>query len=306
MSEIDEENLVTGDKAADETQELAEQNLSQENNEASTSPEEPSEATTTPKIFCAKCGTELAEGTVYCPKCGHKVGEKLEESQTDTSNDDGTSTKKKKKGLLWLIIGIAIAIAGVCVFFVVRGVQAKEVVLNKDELTIKAGETGSLKYTINPDNTKDKTVTWSTSNDTIATVDKGTVSAKNEGTCTITVKTSNGKTDTCDITVTPAGPDLAAIFKKYCSSDYASVASDGSYLSIDTNPNDYDDYTDYDAYRAILSVNDALELPESVVEKMNQTRSIDGMQTYESEDIEVSWSYHPDNGLEVIYSLKNN
>ena len=54
---------------------------------------------------------------------------------------------------------------------------------------------------------------------------------------------------------------------------------------------------------AIYSVDDALGIPDSVEEKMNHTRSIDGRQTYDGDGVEVSWSYHPDNGLEVIYSL---
>lgn len=101
------------------------------------------------------------------------------------------------------------------------------------------------------------------------------------------------------------GPDLQAIYDEYCSTSFASVALDGSYLSVDTNPSDLDDHTNYEAYNAIKKINEALGFPESVLYKMNQTRSLDGIQTYSNTNLEVSWTYHPNRGLEVNYSLKD-
>ena len=101
------------------------------------------------------------------------------------------------------------------------------------------------------------------------------------------------------------GPDLQAIYDEYCSTSFASVALDGSYLSVDTNPSDLDDHTNYEAYNAIKKINEALGFPESVLYKMNQTRSLDGIQTYSNSELEVSWTYHPNRGLEVNYSLKD-
>ena len=175
--------------------------------------------------------------------------------------------------------------------------------ISKDTLSIKAGDTATLTFVINPEDTKDKTVVWKSSNESIATVSGGTITAINEGSCTISISTSNGKTDSCEITVTSAGPDFNALYNEFCSSKYAKVASDGSYLSIDTNPYDKDDSFDYEAYTSITKVNEALGFPESVLNKMGQTRSLDGMQTYTGKEVEVTWSYHPDHGLDVIYSL---
>lgn len=61
----------------------------------------------------------------------------------------------------------------------------------------------------------------------------------------------------------------------------------------------------YEAYNAIKKINEALGFPESVLYKMNQTRSLDGIQTYSNSELEVSWTYHPNRGLEVNYSLKD-
>ena len=257
------------------------------------------------KAFCVKCGAELAPDTAFCPKCGHKVGEKLTADHSSLQESVPTQRKASKKKLIGIIAGAVVVIAAVIVIILIsRGVQAKDITLNKKTASVKVGETVSLSYTINPSDTKDKTVTWTSENDSIAQVSSGTITGVNEGECTITVTTANGKTDTCTITVLPAGPDLQALYNEYCTSSFASVANDGSYLSIDTNPNDKDDYIDYDAYSAIIAVNNALELPESVLNRMNQTRSMDGIQSYSTDELEITWTYHPDKGMEVNYTLK--
>lgn len=37
---------------------------------------------------------------------------------------------------------------------------------------------------------------------------------------------------------------------------------------------------------------------------MKMTRAIDGAQTDENEHFKVTWTYHPDEGLNVIYEKK--
>ena len=74
--------------------------------------------------------------------------------------------------------------------------------LNKTTITMDNKRATILGVTITPTNATNKTVTWSSSNTSIATVEKnGRVTAKKEGTATITVKSSNGKTATCKVTV---------------------------------------------------------------------------------------------------------
>lgn len=96
-------------------------------------------------------------------------------------------------------------------------------------------------------------------------------------------------------------------------SPYASVGSDNSYLMIDTNPYDVDkDDMDFDELcstiaisGAIREVNEHLGLPDYLYEDMERTTALQGKQSqkYEEIGIEVTWSYHPDNGLEVRYRL---
>lgn len=55
--------------------------------------------------------------------------------------------------------------------------------------------------TVIPPNATDKTVTWSSDDEDVATVANGVVTGVSAGTATITA-TASGKTATCEITVT--------------------------------------------------------------------------------------------------------
>ena len=78
------------------------------------------------------------------------------------------------------------------------------ITLDKTSASLKAGETVTLTVTVNPDDATDKTVTWSTSDASVATVTNGVVTAVKVGTATITAKAGD-KTATCSITVTATG-----------------------------------------------------------------------------------------------------
>ena len=69
--------------------------------------------------------------------------------------------------------------------------------------SITVGETLTLTATVAPENATNKTVTWSTSEATVATVEDGVVTGVSAGNATITVTTEDGGfTATCDVTVT--------------------------------------------------------------------------------------------------------
>ena len=80
-------------------------------------------------------------------------------------------------------------------------VAVTEVTLNKTELSLKEGESETLTATVKPDDATDKTVTWSTSNANVATVDNGKVTAVKAGSATITAKAGDVSAS-CVVTVT--------------------------------------------------------------------------------------------------------
>ena len=78
----------------------------------------------------------------------------------------------------------------------------KGISLNKTSTTLTVGSSETLTATVIPDNATDKSVTWATSNASVATVADGMVTAVAPGTATITVTTIDGaKTATCEVTV---------------------------------------------------------------------------------------------------------
>lgn len=81
--------------------------------------------------------------------------------------------------------------------------------LNKTSLSLKQGESYTLKTTVAPSNASSKSVSWKSSNTKVATVSsKGAVKAVTAGTATITAtaKDGSGKKATCKITVTAPTP----------------------------------------------------------------------------------------------------
>lgn len=98
-----------------------------------------------------------------------------------------------------------------------------------------------------------------------------------------------------------------------CANEWWTIASDGSYMKIDTNPYDTDnddfDWSYYSNYFTpandkIEELNKELGFAESLSEKMNNTTWSQGVQTASNDDYTVTWTYHPDKGLEVMYEFK--
>lgn len=83
-------------------------------------------------------------------------------------------------------------------------VSVESVSLNHTELSLTEGDIDTLTATVEPDNATDQNVIWSSSDNTVATVDEnGKVTAVAAGTATITVTTvDQNKTATCTVTVT--------------------------------------------------------------------------------------------------------
>ena len=86
-----------------------------------------------------------------------------------------------------------------------RAILAKEVKLSDTTLELTVGKTATLKATVTPSNTTDQLI-WKSSNEKVATVsDKGVVTAKAVGNCTITASAGR-RSASCAVTVKASTP----------------------------------------------------------------------------------------------------
>ena len=92
-----------------------------------------------------------------------------------------------------------------------KDIAVTAVFLNKTSLTLEIGESYTLFATVSPDNATDKSVTWTSSDQSVAMVEDGKVTAIESGTATITATTSNGKTASCMITVIEPAPEVIEV-----------------------------------------------------------------------------------------------
>ena len=80
--------------------------------------------------------------------------------------------------------------------------EVSTVKINEGDIELNAGEVKKLTTTITPADAEDKTITWKSSDTSVATVSSdGTVTAIKEGVCEITATSSNGKSDSIVVTV---------------------------------------------------------------------------------------------------------
>lgn len=86
----------------------------------------------------------------------------------------------------------------------ISGIFDKEITsitLSENEISLKIGDSRKLEAQIEPEDASSKALVWTSSNDKIATVSNGTITAKNAGSVVIEVKAENGVSRSCNVTV---------------------------------------------------------------------------------------------------------
>ena len=124
-------------------------------------------------------------------------------SEVATVDANGTVTAKRAGTAVITATSTNGKTAGCTVTVSRKEIPITEISLDKSSATLTEGETTTLTATVLPENTTDsKSVSWSSSNSEVATVDaNGTVTAKRAGTAVITATSTNGKTAGCTVTV---------------------------------------------------------------------------------------------------------
>jgi len=91
-------------------------------------------------------------------------------------------------------------------------VNVERVTLDRASKTMFVGSTFTLTPSISPENADNKTISWKSSNSSVATVNNGVVTAVSPGTATITVTTADGnKTATCTVSVQASTVSVSGI-----------------------------------------------------------------------------------------------
>ena len=124
-------------------------------------------------------------------------------SEVATVDANGTVTAKRAGTAIITATSTNGKTAGCTVTVSKKEIPIIEISLDKSSATLTEGETTTIVATVLPENTTDsKSVSWSSSNSEVATVDaNGTVTAKRAGTAVITATSTNGKTAGCTVTV---------------------------------------------------------------------------------------------------------
>ena len=108
-------------------------------------------------------------------------------------------------------------------------VYTTNISLDQTSLNMTVGDADvTLDPTVEPATATDQTVSWISSDETVATVDaNGKVHAVGAGTATITATASGGQTATCTVTVTSSDPTTLSALKTWVNYGHA---SDNTYL----------------------------------------------------------------------------
>ena len=128
--------------------------------------------------------------------------------------DEGTGkvTTLNKEGTATITATAHNGVTGTCVI-TVNPIPVIGVEITPNTLTLNTNSTGTLTETVTPADATNKKVEWTSSNTTIATVDKNTgiVTAKAVGSATITAIAHNGVTGTSTVTVVQNAIDVISV-----------------------------------------------------------------------------------------------
>lgn len=118
-------------------------------------------------------------------------------------------------------------------------IAVSSITLSASSLSMIEGEVATLTADIQPNNALDKTITWTSDNPNVVTVDdKGLVTAKAPGTATISVSAADGSgvSANCSVIVSPAIINVTGI--SLCSTSLSMIEGNTASLTATVTPSD--------------------------------------------------------------------
>lgn len=103
---------------------------------------------------------------------------------------------------------------------------------------------------------------------------------------------------TAEVAAANALPDLKAVADRYLKGTTLTYSGSGDSLDVTES---YSSTVNDDALGKFLA---ELGFTKAVIDRMGHTRALDGTQTAEGRNVNVSWTYHPDDGLQMVFEVE--
>ena len=157
--------------------------------------------------------TILLTATVTSEDAADQILTWSSDDEADATVDENGLVTALKAGSAIITVTTANGLTATCkVTVATKTVEVTGLNFNVNIVQLVESETLQLNVTITPEDAADRTVTWSSDNTSVATVDEnGLVSALKPGKATITVTTSNGIAATCEVTVIAKTIDVTGV-----------------------------------------------------------------------------------------------
>lgn len=154
-----------------------------------------------------------------CPYSSNKTSKSTSSSSMSSSGSNKSSSSTSKSSTTSSTSSSITTIA------------ATEIKIDQDNCSMEIGDTKKLTASITPDNVTNKTITWKSNDESIATInEEGEITAKKSGVVSIIASTSNGEIDTIVVNV----KEKAIMEANTTKSDSNTTSEDSS--SEGTNP----------------------------------------------------------------------
>lgn len=107
----------------------------------------------------------------------------------------------KGKKIAVALCAVILVTAGAVAAFFLRPIPVKNIEFAQKQAVLDVEGTYKINYSVSPENNKEEGLKWSSSDENVATVANGVITAKGKGECVITAESEKGVTESFNVTV---------------------------------------------------------------------------------------------------------